>query len=53
MVVDRDAATRPAVHSGRMTRPLSFWLYVAAGVVMIVASAILLPFLPARSRAQD
>jgi len=31
-------------------RPLSFWLYVAAGAVMIILSAIALPFVPARSR---
>jgi multisubunit Na+/H+ antiporter MnhB subunit len=53
MFVDRGPAARPPVHSGRMTRPLGFWLYVAAGVVMIIASAIVLPFLPARSRVQD
>jgi hypothetical protein len=31
-------------------RPLSFWLYVLAGALMIIASAIALPFIPARSR---
>jgi hypothetical protein len=53
MFVDRDAAARAPVHSGRMTRPLVFWLYVAAGAMMIIASAMVLPFLPARSRPQD
>ena len=31
-------------------RPLSFWLYVGAGIVMIIASAIALPFVALRSR---
>jgi len=31
-------------------RPLSFWLYVAAGVAMILYSAITLPFLTAKPR---
>jgi hypothetical protein len=31
-------------------KPLSFWLYVLAGALMIIASAIAMPFLPARSR---
>jgi len=31
-------------------RPLAFWLYVAAGVVMIIASALSLPFVTSRSR---
>ncbi|GAA0674168.1 multisubunit Na+/H+ antiporter MnhB subunit [Sphingomonas insulae] len=35
----------------RMTvRPISFWLYVAAGVAMIIVSAIALPFIVSRSR---
>ncbi len=33
-----------------LMRPISFWLYVAAGVVMIIASAIALPFVPLRTR---
>lgn len=31
-------------------RPLSFWLYVAAGVGMIILSALRLPFVAARTR---
>ncbi len=31
-------------------RPISFWLYVAAGVAMIIVSAIALPFIVSRSR---
>jgi hypothetical protein len=31
-------------------RPLGFWLYVAAGIVMILYSAITLPFMTARPR---
>ena len=34
-------------------RPLSFWLYVAAGVVLIIASAIALPFVSARALPRD
>lgn len=40
-------------HVGRRrvtVRPISFWLYVAAGVMMIIASAIALPFVASRSR---
>lgn len=31
-------------------RPLSFWLYVAAGAAMIIASVIAMPFIQVRSR---
>ena len=31
-------------------RLLSFYLYVLAGALMIIASVIALPFVPARSR---
>ncbi len=31
-------------------RPLSFWLYVAAGVAMIVVSVVRLPFIDAKAR---
>jgi hypothetical protein len=31
-------------------RPIGFWLYVAAGIVMIIASALALPFVASRSR---
>ncbi len=31
-------------------RPLSFYLYVLAGALMIIGSVIALPFVPARSR---
>lgn len=31
-------------------RPIGFWLYVAAGVVMIIGSALVLPFVAPRSR---
>ena len=42
---------RAVAHGSMLTmRPLSFWLYVLAGAMMIIASAIALPFLPARSR---
>ncbi|WP_271299150.1 hypothetical protein [Sphingomonas sp. CV7422] len=30
--------------AGSRGKPLAFWLYVLAGVVMIIASAIALPF---------
>ena len=42
-------ADSPALGGSRI-KPLAFWLYVLVGVVMIIASAIALPFLPARSR---
>ena len=42
---------RRMVGYGAMTvRPVRFWLYVAAGVVMIIASALALPFVASRSR---
>ena len=46
------ASDSPAARGvgGSRTKPLGFWLYVLFGVVMIIASAIALPFLPARSR---
>lgn len=31
-------------------RPIGFWLYVAAGVVMIVASTLAMPFMASRTR---
>jgi hypothetical protein len=31
-------------------RPLSFWLYVAAGIAMILMSIVRLPFVNARTR---
>jgi hypothetical protein len=40
----------PVGQYGSMMRPLSFWLYVGAGIVMIIASAIALPFVALRSR---
>ena len=30
--------------AGSRSKPLAFWLYVLVGVVMIIASAIALPF---------
>ncbi len=32
------------------SRPLSFWIYVAVGIVMILVSALRLPFVAARVR---
>jgi hypothetical protein len=42
-------ADSPALGGSRI-KPLAFWLYVLVGVMMIIGSAIALPFLPARSR---
>jgi len=42
-----DSPAAPGV-GGSCTKPLGFWLYVLFGVVMIIASAIALPFVAIR-----
>lgn len=44
-----DSAAVPGVPGSRI-KPLGFWLYVLVGVLMIIGSAIALPFVPVRSR---
>lgn len=38
------------VASAAGMKPLSFWIYVAAGVTMIMVSIVILPFVDARGR---
>ena len=45
--------TAPAIAMPRLasiSRPLSFWVYVAVGIVMILVSALRLPFVDMRIR---
>jgi hypothetical protein len=44
-----DSAPVPGV-SGSRIKPLGFWLYVLVGALMIIGSAIALPFVPVRAR---